>query len=237
MRTDRILFVLTSADRMGNEPAPTGSWLEEIAAPYYTFLDARYAVTIATPKGGKAPIDPVSLEEENVTASTRRFDADSNAQAALAHTSKLSALNPDDFHALYFVGGHGTMEDFPKDASVRVLVEKFYAAGKPVASVCHGPACLVSATKPNGEPLIAGHRFTCFTDAEETAVGLAANVPFLLESRLAQLGGTVHRNAPFVPNVVVDGCLMTGQNTASSIPLAEAVIHQLRQQHPVRRAA
>jgi putative intracellular protease/amidase len=237
MHTPRILFVVTSAERMGNAPDPTGSWLEEVAAPYYAFKDARCEVTLASPKGGAAPIDPKSNAEENQTASTRRFEADAKAKAALATTVPLSSINPDAYDAIFFAGGHGTMEDFPTSANVKHLVETFYAAHKPVSSVCHGPACLVAATKPNGEALIHGHRFTCFTDEEETIVGLADTVPFMLETRLRAQGGIASTAAPFATNVVVDGHVITGQNPASAIPVAESVIHQLRAKNYERNAA
>ena len=228
MHTDRILFIVTSATNMANSPEPTGSWIEEIAAPYYAFKDARCEITFASPLGGAAPIDPVSRKDENCTASTRRFEADSKANALIGATKKLSKLNADDYDAVFFAGGHGTMADFPTDASVIAIVEKFYSAGKPLSSVCHGPACLVGAKKQSGEPLVKGHRFTCFTDAEETSVGLASIVPFLLESQLRAQGGTAATELPFQSNVVADGNLITGQNTVSSIPVAELVIHQLR---------
>lgn len=237
MPTHRILFVVTSADRMGQSPDATGSWLEEIAAPYYTFLDARCEVTLASPKGGAAPIDPKSNQPENQTASTRRFEADSKAQAALNHTAKLAELSADDFDAIFFAGGHGTMEDFPTDASVKAMIEAFYAANKPVSAVCHGPACFVMANKPNGEAMMKGHRFTCFSDEEETLVGLEKIAPFMLESRLREQGGTAVIAAPFSANMVVDAQVITGQNPASAIAVAEAVIHQLRTRVNAQRAA
>ncbi len=237
MQTNRVLFVVTSASKMGDAPGETGSWIEEIAAPYYVFKDARCEITLASPKGGAAPIDPKSYEEENCTASTRRFDGDAKAKAALKHTTALAEIDAQNYDAIFFAGGHGTMEDFPKDASVKKLIEQFYAANKPVSAVCHGPACLVNANKPNGEPLVKGHRFTCFTDEEETIVGLAQLVPFLLESKLSQQGGTVVREMPFAANAVVSGQLITGQNPASAIPVAEAVVYQLRARAGSQRAA
>lgn len=228
MHTNRILLVVTSSDRMGTNPEPTGFWLEEVAAPYYAFADAKCEVTIASPKGGRSPEDPASAREENQTASTRRFAADSKAQRALAHTIKLSTIDTNDYDAVFLAGGHGTMEDFVNHASVRAAVEAFFRAGKPIASVCHGPAALVSATNARGEPVVKGRRFTCFTDEEERMVGADRYVPFALESRLKEQGGTAINALPFTANVVADGQLITGQNPASSIPTAEAVIHQLR---------
>ena len=229
MQTYRILMVVTSSDRMGHSPKETGFWLEEVAAPYYAFLDAKCDITIASPLGGKAPLDLESLGEEHMTASTRRFEADIKAQRALASTIKLSTINAANYDAVFFAGGHGTMEDFPKDASVKATVESFYRSGKPVASVCHGPACLVAATNLRGEPIISGHRFTCFTNEEERHAGADRYVPFMLETKLAAQGGKPSQAAMFTANVVADGQLITGQNPASSIPVAEAIIHQLRQ--------
>ena len=236
MDSKRILIVVTSAERMGSS-MQTGVWLEEAVAPYYTFVDARHEVTIASPRGGAAPIDATSLQPENLTASTRRFEVDAKAKAALATTVKLSTLDPARFDAIYFPGGHGTMEDLPKDASVKTFVEHFYAHEKPLAAVCHGPAAFVGARKPDGSPLIEGHRFTCFSDQEETQVGLADTVPFLLESVLKEQGGIPHQAKPFVSNVVVEGPFVTGQNPASSIPAAEAVIHYLRSRSAFSAAA
>lgn len=229
MQTQRVLLVVTSADRIGPANAPTGVWLEEIAAPYYTFRDAKCEVTLASPQGGKSPLDPTGLEVGHQTASTRRFDADSKAQLLLSNTLRLETLTLDHYDAVFFAGGHGTMVDFPVDESVKATVEAFYRSGRPVASVCHGPACLVGATTRTGEPVVQGHRFTCFSDAEEHAINGEHTVPFLLESQLIELGGIAQQMPNFQPNVVADRQLITGQNPASSVATAEAVIYQLRQ--------
>ncbi len=228
MHTSRVLFIVTSATRVKGLPDQTGTWLEEVAAPYYVFKDAKCEVSFASPKGGAAPLDPTSLKEENQTPSTARWEADAKVKAAFADTAKLSSVDLTQYDAVFFPGGHGTMEDFPKDASVKAAVEYFYGANKPVASVCHGPAALVGAVKKNGEPLVKGHTFTCFSDEEETNIGLQDKVPFLLESRLREQGGKANTAEAFAPHVVVSKHLVTGQNPASAIPLAEAVVHQLR---------
>jgi putative intracellular protease/amidase len=225
---NRLLLVVTSSDRMGTAPEPTGLWLEEAVAPYYALADAHWDVRIASPLGGNTPLDPTSLQEDHQTAATRRYDADIKLQSALAHTMKLSSVNAADYDAVFFAGGHGTMDDFVTDPSVTATVEAFFHAGKPVASVCHGPACLVKAKAANGSPIIQGRSFTCFSNAEETFIGAHETVPFMLESRLSELGGTAKHAENFAANVVVDGNLITGQNPASSIPAAEAIIHQLR---------
>lgn len=230
METSRVLLIVTSSDRMGTALEPTGFWLEEVAAPYYAFTDARCNVTIASPQGGEAPVDARSNDEENQTASTRRFACDVKAQHKLAHTMKLASINADAYDAVFFAGGHGTMNDFVHDPSVARVAAQALEAGKPTALVCHGPAALVNATGANGTPLVAGRTITCFTDEEEALVGLSAQVPFLLASRLGELGAQLQSGPAFQSHVVTDANLITGQNPASSIAVAEAVIHQLRAQ-------
>ena len=226
MHTPRILLVITSADRVGGKP--TGAWLDEVVAPYYAFVDAKYEVTLASPKGGAVPMDATSLQKDHATASTRRYDADKALKKQVAETVVLATIDPAAYDAVFFAGGRGAMADFPVDAAVKGTVEHFYATGKPLSSVCHGQACLVGTVKRDGAPLIAGHHFTCWTDAEETAVGGAELMPFLLESRLRAQGGVANTGRPFASHVVIEGALITAQNPASAIPAAEAVIHHLR---------
>lgn len=237
MHTQRILIVVTSSDRAGTAPEPTGLWLEEVAAPYYAFSDAKCDITIASPKGGEAPVDPRSSEESNQTASTRRFAADSKAQHKLAHTIKLASVSLDEYDAIFFAGGHGTMDDFATDPSVTTATEHFLQSGKTLSAVCHGPAALVNAKTSTGDAAMQGRRLTCFTNEEEKLVGLDKRMPFLLETRLREQGATFSNTTPFQSHVVVDGNLITGQNPSSSIPVAEAVIHQLRSRSHVAHAA
>jgi putative intracellular protease/amidase len=48
----KILMALTSHDKLGNAGRKTGFWLEEFAAPYYTFKEAGAEIVFASPKGG-----------------------------------------------------------------------------------------------------------------------------------------------------------------------------------------
>jgi putative intracellular protease/amidase len=225
----RILMVLTSHSQLGDTEEKTGFWLEEFVAPYYAFLDAGADVTLAAPQSGLPPVDPRSTEPENQTEATRRFQNDPAAQAALSEPVLLDQVNADNFDALFFPGGHGPMWDLASsDASAR-LVESFYGQGKVIGAVCHGPAALVKAQTPQGESILKGKRLTAFTNAEEAAVKLDQVVPFALETRLKELGGNFSQADVFQPYVITDGTLVTGQNTPSSAPTAEAVINLLSQ--------
>lgn len=223
-----ILFVLTSHDALGNTGEKTGFWVEEFAAPYYTFADAGANITLASPAGGQPPIDPKSELEDFQTDATRRFDKDNELQQKLARTSKLAELSADDFDAVFYPGGHGPMWDLTTDTASIKLIEAFYQQGKPVSAVCHAPSVLLNTKNAQGEPLVKGKKVTGFTNTEEAAVGLTGIVPFLLEDELKSHGGIYSQGADWTPYFVQDGLLVTGQNPASSVAVAEAVLAQLK---------
>jgi putative intracellular protease/amidase len=230
----KILMVLTSHGQLGNTGKATGLWLEELAAPYYVFKDAHAEVTLASPAGGKPPVDPNSEASDGQTDATRRFLADGEAMQALDHTQKLADMDPGSFDAVFYPGGHGPLWDLAGDASSRRLVEVMYAQGKPVAAVCHGVAALRDARGPFGLPLVRGKSVTGFSDSEERAAGLADAVPFLVEDMLKEAGGVYSKAADWQAHVVTSDNLVTGQNPASSADAAKAVVQQL--QRPARAA-
>ena len=223
----KIVIVLTSHDQLGDTGHKTGFWLEEFAAPYYVFKDAGVDITLASPLGGQPPLDPKSDEPDAQTAATERFRNDRQAQDALANTVKLSNVNPADFDAVFYPGGHGPLWDLAEDSDSISLIEAMYAAGKPVAAVCHAPAVLRHAKAGDGAMLIQGKAITGFSNSEEEAVQLSQVVPFLLEDELKTKGGLYSKAADWHPHTVVAGKLITGQNPASSEPAAEALLAML----------
>jgi putative intracellular protease/amidase len=222
----KILMVLTSHDKLGDTGRKTGFWLEEFAAPYYTFLDAGATVTLASPKGGQPPLDPKSDTPEGQTEFTRRFKQDSRAQAVLAKTLRLVDVKASDYEAVFYPGGHGPMWDLAEDPHSIALIEAFYDDGKPVAAVCHAPGAL-HRVKFQGQPIVKGKRVTGFTNGEEAAVHLTKVVPFLVEDELKRQGGLYEKATDWASFVITDGTLVTGQNPASSKAGAEALLKLL----------
>ena len=222
-----ILMVLTSHDQLGNTGKKTGFWLEEFAAPYYVFKDAGVQITLASPHGGQPPLDPKSDDESAQTDATRRFKADAEAQKQLASTVPLSSVKADAFDAVFYPGGHGPLWDLAEDAQSIALIEKTFAAGKPLALVCHAPGVLRHTKAPDGAPLVKGKKVTGFTNTEEDAVQLTDVVPFLVEDMLKANGGVYSKGPDWAPYVLTDGTLITGQNPASSEPGAQAVLQLL----------
>lgn len=226
----RILIITTSAATMTGTDKPTGLWLEELTTPYYAFADAGAEVTLASIAGGKVPVDPNSVKPAGENdASVERALADADFQARIADTPRFDTLDASRFDAIVLPGGHGTMFDYPDSKALARLVADFDASGKVVAAVCHGPAGLVSARREDGTPVVAGRRVAAFTDSEERAVGLEDAVPFLLTTRLRELGARIEAGPDFEPFAIRDGNLVTGQNPASAEPIARLVFEALEE--------
>jgi len=220
----KILMVLTSHDQLGDTGKKTGFWLEEFAAPYYEFLDAGADITLASPKGGQPPLDPVSDSPDAQTDDTRRFRGDKEANQRLATTLPLSEVNPDDYDAVFYPGGHGPLWDLAEHPASIKLIEHYVAQKKPLGLVCHAPGVLRRAKGPDGKALVAGRQVTGFSNTEEEAVQLTQVVPFLVEDELIQLGGHYTKADDFQEHVVTDGKLVTGQNPPSSAASAKALL-------------
>ncbi|MGH8036481.1 MAG: type 1 glutamine amidotransferase domain-containing protein [Stenotrophomonas sp.] len=223
----KVLIILTSHDKLGDTGRKTGFWLEELAAPYYTFKDAGAEIVLASPKGGQPPLDPKSNEPESQTEHTRRFEADAAATAQLANTVRLDSVTQADFDTVFYPGGHGPLWDLAEDTHSIALIESFIEAGKPVALVCHAPGVLRHVKAANGTPMVQGKKVTGFTNSEEEGVGLTDVVPFLVEDELKAAGGLYSKGPDWGSYVVNDGLLITGQNPASSAEAAAALVKKV----------
>jgi putative intracellular protease/amidase len=212
----KILMVLTSHDKLGNTDDKTGLWIEEFAAPYYTFIDAGFNVTLASPLGGQPPIDPKSELADFQTQFTKRFDDDTATQSIFAATKQLSTIDAADYDAVFYPGGHGPLWDLTDNAQSITLIEQFLADNKPVASVCHATTVLLNIKNEQGEFAIKGKNITGFSNSEENAVQLSDIVPFLLEDEIKNRGANYSKGDDWASFVVQDGLFISGQNPASS---------------------
>ncbi|MGW0035489.1 type 1 glutamine amidotransferase domain-containing protein [Gordonia sp. NPDC003376] len=207
----------------------TGFWPEELVVPYEIFREAGHDIAIATP-GGVRPIPDeagftveMNFGDTEAGARFRRQLADLDDE--LATPLDLDSVSADDFDLLFIPGGHGPMEDLAVHKTFGSLLRSFDAAGKTIAAVCHGPAALLPAVDPDGGWTFAGRRVTGFSNVEETQLGFADTAPWLLADRLGDAGGQYEQaDDPWAPYVVVDGNLYTGQNPASTKPLAQQLV-------------
>lgn len=223
----KVLFVVTNTSVMNDaEETKTGVWLEEFAVPFLTFKNLsdsklKLDVTVASPLGGISPIDYASLKCKNPT----EWDY---TKKDLDNTVKLSDVDYTKYDAIFLPGGHGPMFDLAKDELLGQIVSYFYNAHKIVAAVCHGPVGLINAKTEIGEPIVKGMRLTCFTNEEEKLVEKDRLMPFMLESKLKQMGAIIEKERPWTENVVIDKNLITGQNPESSKKITEIVLKKLK---------
>ncbi|MFJ8109462.1 type 1 glutamine amidotransferase domain-containing protein [Streptomyces sp. NPDC096132] len=228
----KILFVMTGSDRWtlaDGTQHPTGFWAEEAVTPYEAFRAAGHEVVVATPGGVVPPVDKGSLAAE-ANGGQEAADRIAGALAGMTELQRpvrLEDVDLADYAAVFYPGGHGPMEDLAVDpVSGRVLVETL-GSGKPLGVVCHGPAALLAAVTPDGSNAFAGYRVAAFTNAEELLAGLGEKAKWLLQDRLTEAGVDVRVGEPWAPHVVVDRNLVTGQNPASSAPLAAELLKKL----------
>lgn len=229
MKTKKILFVVTSFDKIESSGKKTGIWIEEFATPYYLLTAQGAQISIASPRGGKAPIDPKSALPDFSTASVKKFYADPIAQERLNQTVKIDQVKAEDYDAIFYPGGHGPMWDLPENSFSIHLIESFYQQNKPVALVCHAPAALKNVKDKNGNPLVKGKKISGFTNSEEVAGQSTDQTPFSLEDMLVEKGANYVKGKDWQPYAVQDGVLITGQNPASAELVAEKIINALKQ--------
>jgi putative intracellular protease/amidase len=228
-----VLMIISAADSLtlaDGTSHPTGYWAEEVAASHRVFREAGVQVRIATPGGRVPTVDPVSLDArggvEEGDAKEFRAYLDT-ISAELQRPLPLADVQVGDYDAVYLPGGHGPMADLVDDADLARVLAEADARAVVVAALCHGPAGLLSAVDASGNFLFAGRRLTTFTDEEEMQGGLGKNAPYLVESRLRELGAVVETAPAWSSNVVADGNLITGQNPQSSVATAERVLQAL----------
>jgi putative intracellular protease/amidase len=225
MQAKKVLFVLTSHDKLGNTGKETGFYLPEVTHPYEAFAQAGMEVEFVSPKGGKAPMTGVDLSDPL----NKAFLDDPAKIAKLANTLTPAEVDPTRYDAIFYAGGHGTMWDFRDNDALAKIAAAVYEQGGVVGAVCHGPAGLVNIKLSDGSYLVAGKTVASFTNEEEAAVKLNEVVPFLLEPALIERGAT-HTKAPnFQSHVVVSERLVSGQNPASAKGVGEQMVKLLSQ--------
>lgn len=237
-----VLMVLSAADhwtlRDGTRH-PTGVWAEEVVEPHRLFSAAGWRVTVATPDGVPPTVDPLSLRlPATGPRRARRHRRYLAAHARdFAHPRKLSEVDPTDYDAIFYPGGHGPMEDLAVDPVSGALLTRALRAGTPLALLCHAPAATLAATGEDGAWPFAGYTMTGLSNREELLNRFARKARWLLEDELVARGARyVRGRVPLRPFVTVDRNLYTGQNPASSARLARRVIadHEARPALSVR---
>jgi putative intracellular protease/amidase len=227
----QILVVMTNHDRYPSRSDSTGLWLTELTKFMDTVEAAGYTTVFVSPKGGKVPLDQRSLGWIHMDSSARKHLDSAAFRDRLERTAAIASVDPTQFAAIYFTGGHGVMWDFPNDQHLQRVAERIYAQGGVISAVCHGVSGLVNLKDGQGQALIKGQNITGFSNREELLSGMKPQVPFLLQDALVAKGALYSQNwIPFTSYVVTDGRIVTGQNPQSPEAVAKAVVSLLNAQ-------
>ena len=219
---DKILFVVTSHGELGDSGRKTGYFLSEVTHPW-SVLGEKYDIDVVSPKGGRPPVDGFNLDDPI----NRKFWDNPEWQDKMSSTITPDQVNPSDYKAIFYAGGHGAMFDFPTNKKLAEIASAIYENGGIVAAVCHGPAGLINILLPDSSNLIKGKKLDSFTNAEEEVNGTVAYMPFLLQTALVNKGAIFDCGAPWTDHVIVDGQLITGQNPQSALSVGKAILKAL----------
>lgn len=226
--TRRILHVVSNVAHYDDPSHPTGLWLSELTHAYDLFGEKGYEQRIVSPKGGVSPLEPRALKWPLLDASAKAWLNDPNRMALLSNTASPDEIDPADFDVIYFTGGHAVMWDFPGSVGLQSITRDIYERGGIVSAVCHGYCGLLNTTLSDGSLLIAGRKVTGFSWREEVLAGVAKYMPYNAEEEMKRRGARYEKALlPFVPNAVVDGRLVTGQNPASAKVTARRIVDLL----------
>ncbi len=214
------ILIVTTNSKGDKNIENTGVYLEEFAVPYLIFKATGYEIDTASVNGGLSPVDIRSMSCSNPI----EWD---DCIKILRQTKKLSDIDYDKYDVLFFPGGHGPMFDIAFDDEIKKLVEYFYLNNKIISAICHGVVALVNAKDENNNPIVKNKKITSFTNKEEHIIKFDEFMPFLLETKLKELGANFVENRPWSEHVEIDNNLITGQNQNSATLLAEKVIEKL----------
>lgn len=219
----KILFVVTNHEKKGNTGEKTGFYLSEVTHPWDVLTSAGYEIDFVSPKGGKAPVEGFNLSD----STNKKFWLDSKYREKIENTLNPQSINPEDYAAMHFAGGHGAMWDLSNNKQLTAIASKIYENKGIISAVSHGPAGLLNI-KLDDKYLVEGKKINAFTNEEETAVKLDKTAPFLLESKLIERGAIFEKSGLWQTHVTVDQRLVTGQNPQSAKAVGKALLQQLK---------
>ncbi len=226
--TKRILNVVTNVGHYDDPSHPTGLWLSELTHAWHVFEQAGYEQALVSPAGGGVPLEPRALKFPNDDKTAKAWRADPARMALLENTLAPEDIDSADYDAIYFTGGHAVMYDFPGSEGLQRITREIHERGGVVSSVCHGYCGLLDTKLTDGSYLIAGRRMTGFAWAEEVLARVDKLVPYNAEEKAKERGALYEKaKLPFVPYVVTDGNLVTGQNPGSAKATAKKVVEVL----------
>ncbi|MEE2570114.1 type 1 glutamine amidotransferase domain-containing protein [Pseudarthrobacter sp. J64] len=222
--TRQILHVVTNVGHYDDPSHPTGLWLSELPHAWEVFEARGFRQTIVSPLGGRSPLEPRSLKFPAYDKAAKSWHTNPDRMALLENTASPDEINPADFDAIYFTGGHGVMYDFPDSQGLQKITRDIWEQGGIVSSVCHGYCGLLNTRLSDGSLLVDGRKVTGFAWQEEVLARVNKLVPYNVEEDMKARGALYEKALlPFASYAVADGRLVTGQNPGSAKETAQKV--------------
>ena len=227
LKGKRALVIATSHDTLGDTGKKTGVFASEMTAPYYTFADAGMNVDVASIKGGKIPLEPMSMQWPLKSGHDTRFMGDADLRRKVDQSKAISEIDASKYDAVFLAGGWGAAFDFEQSPELGKLLQRADDAGAVIGGVCHGPLGLLAAKSGNGHPLVDGKRLTAVTDKQVRELGII-HTPRHPERDLRAAGAAFESSTRFrdlfASHVVADGRLVTGQNQNDGAETADRMM-------------
>ena len=162
----------------------------EVAASWNVLQRLGHSVAFATPDGRPSQADDMMLSGEGLdlwgfvpglrrlTAVGRLLRANADARRAYAAMLEDPAYQAplawrqarrEDFDGLLLPGGHRArgMREYLESEVLQKLVAEFFAAGAPVAAICHGVLLAARSRRSDGKSVLFGRKTTALTWALE----------------------------------------------------------------------
>lgn len=229
----KILIVSTNIDSVGNNKS--GTYLMEIAFPFDYFVHKGYDVDIVTPKGGQASIYSAPKQAavlDSIQAIPLFIQKTSN-------TISPEQVKTEDYHAVFYPGGHGQYFDVMNDERIADITAKIYEKGGVIGTAGHGVASLINVRIKNCKYLVDGKTMTCFPAwAEKQFMNISLYgklLPFDMQEVLARRGAILivctaenRPNKEYTHIIDAKNRMVTGAFASSAQWVAEEVVKLIK---------
>src|SRR5690554_1254919 len=204
MEKKKIIAVATNSNNALNKGKATGLWLSELTHFVDVLMEAGYEVDIASPSGGKIPLDVArySFDKQMKDKSNAKFMSIPRLKQSLENSLSINEINVADYEAIYLAGGHGAMFDFRQSVALQNKLTEFHSEDKILSGVCHGVAGFIDTKDKSGNRIVKNKKITGFSNFEDKLAEAIEHLPFLLETDLKKAGAIYRKNLiPFTTRV------------------------------------
>ena len=181
----RILTICTERGAMemrNGKQFSTGNHPVETFIPILHFERAGFEVDIATPTGDSVAIEQWAMPGEGAVVEARERHREALESPLDLRTVVETLGSTAEYAAVFIPGGHGAMLGLPEDPNVGRVLRWAHDAGAFTLTICHGPAALLAAARPEvasdeDEFLYDGYEVAAFPDMVDRTSPMMGYLP------------------------------------------------------------